>query len=78
MPYDMVERSMTAFGEAVVPRIRPGLRRPQPPDGCVALKEQNESARWFPKNAGYSAVFFNTPWVPLLPRRNIALLVSGF
>jgi hypothetical protein len=22
MPYDMVERSMTAFGEAVVPRIR--------------------------------------------------------
>ena len=25
MPYDMVERSMTAFGEDVVPRIRPVL-----------------------------------------------------
>jgi hypothetical protein len=27
MPYDMVERSMTAFGEDVVPRIRPVLDR---------------------------------------------------
>jgi hypothetical protein len=27
MPYDMVERSMTAFGEAVVPRIRHLLDR---------------------------------------------------
>jgi hypothetical protein len=27
MPYDMVERSMTLFGEEVVPRIRPILDR---------------------------------------------------
>jgi hypothetical protein len=27
MPYDMVERSMTAFGEEVVPRIRHVLDR---------------------------------------------------
>jgi hypothetical protein len=31
MPYDMVERSMTAFGEDVVPRIRPLLDRMPPP-----------------------------------------------
>jgi hypothetical protein len=27
MPYDMVERSMTAFGEEVMPRIQPVLDR---------------------------------------------------
>jgi hypothetical protein len=27
MPYDMVERSMSLFGEEVVPRIRQGLTR---------------------------------------------------
>lgn len=27
MPYDMVERSMTLFGEEVVPRLRPVLDR---------------------------------------------------
>ena len=34
-----------------------GLRRPQPPDGCVALKEQNESARWFQKTQGIQRFF---------------------
>jgi hypothetical protein len=36
MPYDMVERSMTAFGEEVVPRIRHVLDRNAAADRTVA------------------------------------------
>ena len=35
MPYDMVERSMSAFGEAVVPRIRPVLDRDASAEGAA-------------------------------------------
>ena len=36
MPYDMVERSMTAFGEEVVPRIRDILDRDAAADHAAA------------------------------------------